>query len=144
MLALPVKSCISYVQLTGVSLTGEVGSTHLFAQHVQQPAMTAQQLMKSSKWSRSLILKRKKEQVDPRVQQAVWDLTMNEVDRGWLQGPFNEHQVRMGLGPLFVASKRFGLEQADRIKQIEYLSESHAAFGAGYKFDLEGVGGINM
>ena len=129
-----------------MSLTGEVGSTHLFAQHVQQPAMTAQQLMKSSKWSHNLILKRKKEQVDPSVQQAVWDLTMNEVDRGWLQGPFNEHQVRMRLGPLFVASKRFGLEQADKIKQIDNLSESlvNAAFGAGYKLDLEGVGGINM
>ena len=45
-----------------------------------------------------------------------------------------------------MASKRFGLEQADKVRQIDNLSESlvNSAFGASYKLDLDGVDGISV
>lgn len=137
---------LHHLQLAGVNLTGEDGNTGLFTKQVQKPAMTVVQLKKSSKWSRNMILKRKKEQTTTEVRQAVWDTTLGEVERGWLQGPLTEQQVRQRLGPLFVASKRFGLEQSDKIRQIDNLSESlvNAAFGASYKLDLDGVDGISV
>ncbi len=137
---------LHHLQLAGVSLTGEDAHTKLFAHHPQKPAMSVPQLMKSSKWSRNMVLKKKKEQVGEAVLQAVWDTTLGEVEKGWLQGPLNEQQVKQRLGPLFVASKRLGLEQADKIRQIDNMSESlvNASFGASYKLDLDGVDGISV
>lgn len=137
---------LHHLQLAGVNLTGEDGDTRLFTKQAQKPAMSVVQLMKSSKWSRNMILRRKKEQTTDEVRQAVWDTTLGEVERGWLQGPFTEQQVRLRLGPLFVASKRFGLEQSDKVRQIDNLSESlvNAAYRASYKLDLDGVDGISV
>ena len=91
---------LHHLQLAGVSLTGEDAFTKLFAHCPQKPAMSVPQLMKSSKWSRNMILKKKKDQVGEAVRQAVWDTTLGEVNKGWLQGPLNEQQVKMRLGPL--------------------------------------------
>lgn len=62
------------------------------------------------------------------------------------QGLFDEEQVKTKLGPLFVASKRFGLQQADEVRQIDNMSESlfNAAYGSNYKLDLDGVDGISV
>ena len=134
------------LQLRGVPLTGVDGPTQLFRPEPLKPALTERQLMKSSKWSRKMIMKKTAESPDPDVRSAVWKITMEEVERGWLQGPFDESQVRNMLGPLFVCSKRFGLVQTDKVRQIDNMSESlvNAAYGSSYKLDLEGVDGISV
>lgn len=69
---------------------------------------------------------------------------MDEVSKGWLQGPFTETEVKDKCGPLFVASPRFGLSQADKIRPIDDMSISlvNAAFAADFKLNLDGVDGI--
>ena len=37
-----------------------------------------------------------------------------EVQKSWLEGPLSEEEVGLRYGPLFAASPRFGLKQADK------------------------------
>lgn len=52
--------------------------------------------------------------------------------------------MKARCGPLFVASPRFGLSQADKVRPIDDVSISlvHAAFASDFKLNLDGVGGI--
>ena len=64
----------------------------------------------------------------------------------WLQGPLSEAEVANRLGPLFVASPRFGLVQSDKTRPIDDMSVSltNSAFAAKYKLDLDGVDSISV
>ena len=138
---------LTFLQLNGVPLVGQDAATSLFRQEEIKPAMSEEQLMKSSRWSRRKILgSRKGELQSDEVRAAVWDITMEEVAKGWLQGPYSESELVELLGPLFVASKRFGLQQPDKVRQIDNLSESlvNSAYGSSYKLDLAGVDGISV
>ena len=138
---------LHHLQLQGVQLTGVDQPTELFKPVESRPAITKMQLMKSSKWSRKVVLRSTTKSVqDAEVRQAVWEVTQDELAKGWLQGPFSEAEVRRMLGPLFVVSKRFGLVQTDKVRQIDNLSESlvNSAFAASYKLDLDGIDGISV
>lgn len=78
-----------------------------------------------------MILKKDLAAADTEVADEVWRITMEEVDKGWLQGPYD--------GPL-------GLHQSDKVRQIDNLSERlvNSAFGSSYKLDLDGVDGVSV
>ena len=63
-----------------------------------------------------------------------------------LWGPHSESELARIVGPLFIVSKRFGLEQPDKVRQTDNLSESlaNSGFGASYKLDLAGVDDISV
>ena len=134
------------LQLQGVPLVGKDGPTALFKHEVVEPALTTTQLMKSSRWSRKMIMKKDSCSATDEFRNAVWQITMEEVAKGWIQGPLDEAQVAARLGPLFVASKRFGLVQSDKVRRIDNLTDSlvNSAFGSSYKLELEGVDGISV
>ena len=69
---------------------------------------------------------------------------MEEVRKGWLQGPYTEDEVKAIAGPLFVASPRFGLIQGEKCRPIDDMSISmvNSGFSAAFKLDLDGVDGI--
>ena len=139
--------CLHCLQLNGVSLTGRDCPTQLFRSEDAGIAMSEEQLMKSARWSRRKLLGSKHGDLQSEeVRQAVWDITMDEVAKGWMKGPYNEEELTQLLGPLFVASRRFGLRQPDKVRQIDNLSESlvNSAFGASYKLDLAGVDDISV
>ena len=135
--------------LSGAPLTGESGVSNLFEAEDNLPAMSQAQLMKSSRWSRRMLAGRcPNSQVDE-VARAVWQVTLDEVSRGWLEGPYTEEQVASKLGPLFIASPRFGLVQSDKVRPIDDMSVSleqlvNSAFAARYRLDLDGVDGISV
>ena len=138
---------LTQLQLNGTSLVGQDVHTSLFREEKLPPAMSEEQLLKSSRWSRRKVLGAKKGDQQPEeVRRAVWQITMDEVEKGWLQGPFTESELIEKLGPLFVASKRFGLQQPDKVRQIDNLSESlvNTACGSSYKLDISGVDGISV
>ena len=58
------------------------------------------------------------------VRKEIWEGALEEVRKGWLQGPFTIDELKNKLGPLFVISKRFGLRQADKARPIDDLSQS--------------------
>ena len=133
------------LQLSGAPLTGISGATGLFSPVEQQPpAMDDTQLMKSSRWSRKMVAAKDSGVADVRLEEEVWNITMDEVKRGWLQGPLTEPQVRKELGPLYVVSPRFGLRQSDKTRPIGDMSISlvNSSFSASYLLELDGVDGV--
>ena len=128
----------------GISLVGQGGPTGQFPEESVPPAMTADQLMRSAKWSRHMVLGKKSAVQASHIREAVWKGTMEDVDRGWLTGPVTHEELVGKFGPLYVVSRRFGLEQADKVRPIDDLSESlvNAAFGTSYKLELPGIDGV--
>ena len=134
--------------LAGFSLIGQSGCSSLFLEEDTLPAMSREQLMKSSRWSRKMVAAKGMDSHAEglNVVEETWATTMDEVQRGWLQGPFSQDEIRQRLGPLFVASPRFGLMQGEKCRPIDDMSISlvNAAFAAAYKLDLDGVDGISV
>lgn len=78
-------------------------------------------------------------QVD--VAQEVWQATLKEVESGWLEGPLNADQVKDRVGPLWTPSRRFGIVQGQKVRNIDDLSEFsvNQCYGPGEKLELGGV-----
>ena len=53
---------------------------------------------------------------------AVWDGTQEELERGWLKGPFTLQELTSRLGPLVVPVPRFGVKQGDAYRVIDDFS----------------------
>ena len=110
--------------LNGVKLTGRGGTTAHFEEDVKEPSISNVQSMKSSIWTRKKILGRSSGDVSKRVLKVIWDGACDEAAKGWLSGPYTEQSLTEKLGPMFVVSRRFGLEQPDKIRAIDDMSES--------------------
>ena len=106
--------------------------------------MSIEQLMKSSKWSKHMIMGKKLLNQTDAVRNTVWENSLEECEKGWLTGPLSHKDVIDLVGPLYIVSPRFGLEQNDRTRPIDDMSRSfvNAAFGSSYKLDLPGIDGM--
>lgn len=103
------------LQLAGAPSSGIPGSAGLFlAVEQHAPAMDDEQIVKSSRWSRKMIASRDNNCGDNELVEEVWQITMDEVSKGWLQGPMSDSQVREELGPL----------QSDKVRPIDDMSRS--------------------
>ena len=73
--------------------------------------------------------------------EVVWDATLKEVAKGWLVGPYSAEEVTRELGPLWTPSRRFGIVQGGKVRNIDDLSEFsvNQAYGTPEKLDLGGV-----
>lgn len=129
--------------VSGVKLTGRASETGLFPFEEVEQVIKESQLMKSTKWNRRKILA-KPAPGSQAVKEAIWTGALEEVEKKWLDGPYTEAQLVDRLGPLFVVSHRFGLEQADKVRAIDDMSESlvNSCFGSVYKLDLPGIDGV--
>ena len=132
---------LSAVQIVGADLTGIGCYSNLFDPVDAIPALTQTQVMKAARWTRRKVLGRQRPDDDARISEAVWTATLDEVSKGWLSGPHSESEVAERLGPLFVASRRFGLTQSDKVRMIDDMSETlvNAGFASSFKLDLGGV-----
>jgi hypothetical protein len=130
---------------SGVKLTGQGEYSRQFEEELKPPAISNVDLMRSSKWTRRKILGRSNLHVPDNVREQVWQGALDEAQKGWLTGPLTELELRGQLGPMFVVSRRFGLEQADKVRAIDDMSESlvNSAYGSSYKLDLPGIDGIS-
>ena len=133
-------------QLIGTSLYGDSGFSNLFEPEDNEPALSVTQLMKSSRWSRKMLKSKHHSHMDEDVLSSVWQVTLQEAEAGWLEGPLDEAEVAQRCGPLFVASPRFGLVQSDKVRPIDDMSISmvNSSFAAKYKLSLDGVDGISV
>lgn len=132
------------MMIAGVKMTGRGDATGQFPAEERQRTLTDEQLTRSSRWTRRMLLGKPVNFQSEQVRKEVWEGALQEVERGWMSGPLEEEEVRQWLGPLFVVSKRFGLVQSDKIRSIDDMSESlvNAAYEFTYRLDLPGVDGI--
>ena len=107
----------------------------------QEPILSKEQVMKSSRWTRQLLKAKGAGNNDAEIDKEVWEITKGEVQSGWLKGPFSHEELVSKLGPLYVVCDRFGIRQGSEVRQIDDLSANlvNPAFAAAEKLDLGGI-----
>eukprot|EP00973_Karenia_brevis_P088500 12271898-Karenia_brevis.AAC.1 len=62
---------------------------------------------------------------NPKVDAAVYDSTVEEAlpGKGWLKGPVSAKELDEIHNHLWVAARRFGVVQGDKIRNVDDLSE---------------------
>ncbi len=69
-------------------------------------------------------IRAEEQRIDTDVADAMEQATLNEVAKGWASGPFSEQEMTAQLGPRWVASRRFGVKQGDKIRPVDDFSAS--------------------
>ena len=112
--------------MTGVDLVGVPSKSPLFDVKVVPASTNEQFLLWGAKCNRSILLSRNIHSDDPELSQVLWDVTMEEQRKGFLQGPFaSEQEVKEFLRvDEFVCSRRFAIMQGGKPRIIDDLKES--------------------
>lgn len=112
--------------MTGVDLVGVPSKSPLFEVKFVPACTNEQFLMWGAKCNRSLLLSRNIHENDPELAKILWDVTLEEQSKGFLQGPFDSEQdVQSFLGvDDFVCSRRFAIMQGGKPRIIDDLKES--------------------
>ena len=134
----------------GMSITGEGRVTGCFAPEFKPPMLDKEDLWKGAKSAQQEVRNKVTHVARRRVDVAgeavdiaeeVWEATLKEVKFGWLEGPLEVSQVNERVGPSWTPSRRFGIVQGSKVRNIDDLSEFsiNQRYGPGEKLDLGGV-----
>jgi hypothetical protein len=107
--------------INGASLTGEVPSTGMLPGKFTPAVATDAEIREAAARIRPKLDSDNLGSGDPTIDAEVWRKTLEEVDKGWLQGPLPRSSVP-GDQPI---SRRFGLLQKQgKVRLIDDFSES--------------------
>jgi hypothetical protein len=125
----------------GFNLVGVSPHTNLFQHNVVSPTSSIEQLRELSHLNNQAIIRRCGPTDDPEADAKLWEMTKEEIGKGWLLGPFYDLlpvSAMVGYGPGPHLSRRFPLKQATKIRAIDDLKESgvNTAFGCFDKIDF--------
>ena len=125
----------------GMQITGEGRDTGCFAQECKPPVLDREDLWRGSKSAQQEVEAKIPRHMAGRRVEVAWAATMKEVEKGWLAGPLSASQVSEVVGPLWTPSRRFGIVQGAKVRNIDDLSEFavNQSYGPGEKLDLGGV-----
>ena len=78
---------------------------------------------------------------DPKLDKKVWDITKEEAESGQIEGPLSQEELESKVGRLWIAARRFGTQQGEKIRPIDNFSEFqvNAAFGTEERIHLLSV-----
>ena len=131
--------------VNGFRLTGTLPPSGLFPPKYKPATVSVDELRRTSEWTKHLIEGAcRKASQDPEVARAVWKESLDQVDRGWLSGPYSWEQMEAKYGGQWVASKRFGVSQGDKVRAVDDLSQFqvNASVTETEKIQLEGLDDI--
>ena len=107
--------------ITGASLTGEVPATGMLPGKFTPAVATDAEIREAASRIRPKLDSDNLGSGDPIIDAEVWRKTLEEVERGWLQGPLPRSSVP-GDQPI---SRRFGLlQKKGKVRLIDDFSES--------------------
>ena len=112
---------VAHSLIEGVTLTGEVPATGLFAPAFRPASMSERCLRENaSHHFREMLasVRSQGEELDKEVKRQ----TMEELSRGWLEGPYEAGDIPVGC----VASRRFGLLQGGQ--KVRLIDDCTASF----------------
>ena len=128
--------------IDGFDLVGQAATSEEFP-YLHKPALqSVRELQKKAKWLRASVIGKCKASDRPDLDEITWSKTIEERDRGWLQGPFTLDQVEaMARGSEWIATRRFPLEQKDKVRMIDdcLASGLNSAFSSSNKLQLMDV-----
>jgi len=96
-----------------------------------------EQVWANAKVSQETVLKTRPTK-DEDLEQEVWNATMTEVEDKLLRGPYSRESLSDEVGALWVAARRFGIRQGQKVRPIDNFAEHlvNDAFGAREKVKL--------
>ena len=102
----------------GVDLVGSHGVCPLYLRQLVKGSTTPALLLQAAVWSNEIFSARSIHDGEPEMIQSLWDLTMQEVSKGFLIGPFASKQdLRAAVkSDHFVVNRRFLLLQGESNK----------------------------
>ena len=108
----------------GFKLTGEMPQSHQFPAKLKPAMLSVQQLRESSVWAKKMIHSScRRVGSDSEIAKAVYDETQQQLQDGWVLGPFTAQQLDDKYGGCWIPSKRFGVRQGNKIRAVDDFSE---------------------
>ena len=104
----------------GFDLVGEIPSSGVYRKRVKPASVTTDELRPSAKRTRKAIIQSTRGSGDPAVDLGVYHSTLDEMQRGWLHGPYGEQE----LGDDITVARRFGVRQGSKVRPIDNYTES--------------------
>ncbi len=128
--------------IDGFDLVGQASTSGEFP-YLHKPALqSVRELRKKSQWLRAAVIGKCKASDRKALDEITWNKTLEERDRGWLEGPFTLSQVEaMVDSPEWIVTRRFPLEQRDTVRMIDdcLASGLNSALSSSNKLQLVDV-----
>ena len=133
--------------MLGTDIVGAPSKSALYGWKEKPPTLSAEGLLQSASWRRRRMSQTSVHSDDPVLQATLWEMTLREVQEGFLQGPFNDEQeVQAALqAQSFVGNRRFVIDQSSptkvKFRVIDDLKESgvNAAYHSLERLELHDV-----
>ena len=123
--------------ISGFDLVGLAPFCDSFDFDIRLPECSIQELEEITPNNNEAILERCRSTGDPRIDAELWEQTMEECSRGWLMGPFSSlKEATDFLGRPPHLCRRFALQQPNKIRAIDDLSENSVNKAHGYQDKL--------
>jgi hypothetical protein len=91
-----------------------------FPKKLRPAAITVKQLKESAVWAKRMIYAScKRVASDPEIAEAVYQETMQQLQDGWVQGPFSMQQMDDRHNGCWIPSKRFGVRQGGKVRAVD-------------------------
>ena len=128
--------------VTGVRITGEAERSGVWRHHLKGGQVTRHQLWETARGCQEKVLKSASNDW-PQLAQKLWAATLEEVG-STLVGPLEVDRIEREVGPLWIAARRFAVEQGPKLRPIDDYSEFNvnAAFTSTEKLTLVSVDSI--
>ena len=124
----------------GFPLAGEIERTYVFPECRRPAESQLSDLWRSSREAQRIVLQTLGPSGDAALDTAVTDATADEVERGWLRGPYTVQHLSRQHG-LWTPARRFGINQGGKVRVIDDYSElgQNACVGSSEKVDVGGI-----
>ena len=99
----------------GADLTGDVEETGMLPKKFVPALLSNDMLERQSEICRSKFEVKCRGSGDSDIDEAVWSQTLEEVEKGWLLGPYNASDIDCKT-PI---SRRFGVRQGEKVRPID-------------------------
>ena len=112
--------------MLGADLVGVASKSPFFDQKLVPASTTPEFALVSDRWQRKRLEAVNIHKDDPELARVLWDTTLQEVEAGFLQGPFEDiSQVKALVGSKdVVCSRRFAIMQGGKPRIIDDLKQS--------------------
>ena len=127
---------------SGFGLTGRMPPSNQFPAKLKPATISVQQLRDSSIWARKAIhASCHRVGADVEIATAVYQETLQQLEDGWVTGPYTIEQLDERHAGCWVPSKRFGVKQGSKIRAVDDFSEFliNASVTATEKLQLFGI-----
>ena len=120
----PDKSLIQHLS-QGFPLLGWLEPSGVFAPSLKPPALRSDELERMAPEMNESTCSSCVQSRRPDVDRALWESTLEEVAKGWADGPYDLDGAKQTSGGKLVVSRRFAVVQKDKIRAIDDFSASH-------------------